>query len=338
MTSVPTLRDESGHPTSRSMVQYQNFFPAWDFFLRQRLEKECREPLANYMDPAFPDMRISYQVLDCLLRQFPEFRKAELSASAVVLGFIPTLLQLLSPSPTETASLALRRPLLAMLLAAAMPSARPLARHDHVGDALQVSRPLPPWMDARFPFGGLDAYSSLVPWARAVVSGAQYLLACAAVANTSYRTYQLCVWTVCTFVPTLAYFPAVWHLAVVLIHLIAWAVASVRVRSPRRDYGFCAMRWLRIELVPSAWAKRFTLESRHQGGGLEYVLVAVEFLLYFMIPMQILYGTIVLSGLVFVSVMDAVVIATWYMLSTVVCRAILWYEIAGMRYAMHQRR
>lgn len=305
---MTTLPDDRSTATSRSTAQYQHFFPGWGYILRRHLGGECRGVMANYLDASFPDAGISYQVLDCLLRQFTEFRKAELSASAVVLGVIPSILQLLSPTPAETATLALRRPVLALLLSASTASSSPLRPGQRVGEPAP-----PPHSDAPLP--GLAVFP-------AAVSALEYVVAAAAAGNTAYRTYQLCVWTVCTFSPTQAFLPAVWHAAALFLHLLGWTATLVRFRGGRG-------RWLGSELTPSAWAGGFALEKRRGGPG--YVLLAMESVMYVAVPMQIFYGTIILSSLVFVSVFDAVVLACWYALSTVLCRAVLVYEIAGMR-------
>ncbi|KAJ6786225.1 hypothetical protein PWT90_05759 [Aphanocladium album] len=107
---------------THSTLLYRHFFPGWNSLIQGYLEGECRSQLANYRNATFSDPRVSYTVLDCLLKQFPEFRKAEMSTAAVVLGLAPTILQMISPRPSDTAMVALRRPFLALLLSVAAPA------------------------------------------------------------------------------------------------------------------------------------------------------------------------------------------------------------------------
>ncbi|PHH77332.1 hypothetical protein CDD82_3565 [Ophiocordyceps australis] len=334
---MTTLPNDTSTVTSRSMAQYQHFFPGWGYILLRHLDHECRVPMANYRNSSFPDKAISYQVLDCLLRQFPEFRKAELSASAVVLGLIPAILQLLSPTSAETAMLGVRRPLLALLISASIASASPLRNGQYVGGAAELDRPLPRETSGRVPFTLLAKSWQMSRWIPVIVSMVEYLIAGAAAANTAYRTYQLCLWTVCTFVPTQAFLPAMWHVGAFSIHLLGWFGALIRFRSRPKERRCWATRWLRMEVVPSAWATNFSIKKRG-GSATEYVLYMTDFVMYVLVPLQIFYGSIILSSLVFVSVFDAVSLVCWYSLSTITCRAILLYEFAGMRQTMHADR
>ncbi|KAK6077227.1 hypothetical protein SCUP515_05076 [Seiridium cupressi] len=61
-------------------------------------------------------------IINCVLEQFLDFRKAEMAASAVILGLLPTILQSLGSTTAETSLLGLRRPGLAFLLAAGSPA------------------------------------------------------------------------------------------------------------------------------------------------------------------------------------------------------------------------
>ncbi|PHH59991.1 hypothetical protein CDD81_2225 [Ophiocordyceps australis] len=334
---MTTFQNDTSSVTSRSMAQYQHFFPGWGYILLKHLDHECRVPMANYRNSSYPDMAVSYQVLDCLLSQFPEFRKAELSASAVVLGLIPAILQLLSPTPAETAMLGVRRPLLALLISASIASASPLRNGQYVSGAADLERPLPPETSGRVPFTLLGKTWHMKPCIPVIVSAAEYLIAGAAAANTAYRTYQLCIWTVCTFVPTQAFLPAMWHLGAFSIHLLGWAAALLRFRSRPKECRYWMIRWLRMEVVPSAWATKFSIQKR-RGGATEYLLYMTDFIMYILVPLQIFYGSIILSSLVFVSVFDAVSLVCWYSLSTITCRAILLYEFAGMRQTIHTDR
>lgn len=203
----------------------------------------------------------------------------------MVLGLAPTILQMVSPTPVDTAMVSLRRPILALLLSLASPATvfSQAAKYADVIDAL--SKPLPRQSRGSFPYtagrllggGGTRNYMS------SLVSGIQYTLALAAVANSAYRTYQLCVWTVCSFSPITVFLPALWHGTVVLLHLGGWI--ALRLNLQRADgvkkagRGTEEQHWQRMaggwgsrvkslfknETTPSAFAKKLPAESRVAG-------------------------------------------------------------------------
>lgn len=78
---APLLIGLCGSPAAaaqatHSTALYNQFFPAWDNMLKDYLEHNCHEVVTNYRNATFNDTHISYEVFDCLLKQFPEFRKA----------------------------------------------------------------------------------------------------------------------------------------------------------------------------------------------------------------------------------------------------------------------
>lgn len=60
---------------THSTALYQQFFPAWDEMLKEYLERDCQQSITDYRNASFNNTHISYAVFDCLLEQFPEFRK-----------------------------------------------------------------------------------------------------------------------------------------------------------------------------------------------------------------------------------------------------------------------
>lgn len=163
-----------------------------------------------------------------------------MSAAAVVLGLAPTILQMVSPSPAETALLSVRRPVLALLLSLASPAtvfSEAASYADKIG---ALSKPLSGQARGSFPytaarlFGGRGGSRN---YTASLLSLIQYLLALAAVANSAYRTYQLCVWTVCSFSPITVFLPALWHGTVVLLHLGGWIVLRLNSQRAKQANG-----------------------------------------------------------------------------------------------------
>lgn len=128
----------------------------------------------------------------------------------MVLGRTPTVLQMMSPSPAETAMVAIRRPFLALLLSVASPATVFSPVESYYDGVEGLEKPLTAGVRNIFPYtaarllgsGGGRSYAS------GLLSAMQYVAAMAAVANSAYLTYQLCMWTVCSFSPMTVFLPA----------------------------------------------------------------------------------------------------------------------------------
>ncbi|KAF4975515.1 hypothetical protein FZEAL_7701 [Fusarium zealandicum] len=129
---------------TRSFAQYQNFFPAWDGQLKEMLrdKDQCHESFQNYNNRSMTLPQVGYQVIGCIFENMPEYRKAELSAAAVIPGLAPSVLQLLSASYVDAVLLAFRRPGLALLLAMSnsgyLATAAAVANNAHLAYQLSV--------------------------------------------------------------------------------------------------------------------------------------------------------------------------------------------------------
>ncbi|KAJ3492914.1 hypothetical protein NLG97_g5063 [Lecanicillium saksenae] len=335
---------------THSTVLYKQFFPAWDGMLKDYLETDCKKNFTNYLNVSFEDTHVSYSVLDCLLKQFPEFRKAELGAAAVVLGLAPTILQMISPTPADTALISVRRPILALLLGMASPASVFSPATSYAESLETLSKPLSRQLRASFPYttarllgGSRRARHGYITGSLSVL---QYVLALAAVANSAYRTYQLCVWTVCSFSPITVFLPALWHGTVVLVHLGGWIALRLNSQSAKITKGAreephwqsmatgwqCRLKALLFnETMPSALAKRLPINSREAGPAPFFSVVTSA--LYVGVPVHVLFGTLVLSSLMFISAFDSIAVVAWYALSTIVANAIVYFEYAGIQAA-----
>jgi hypothetical protein len=247
----------------------------------------------------------------------PEFRKAELASSAVILGLAPAILQLMSASYLDTAMLAFRRPGLAFLLSMASSGVRPLGAGEYDGyiDTMGTE-----------PFATKfkKPHSSQIP---AFVSTLEYTVAAGAVANNAYLTYQLSTWAVCTFAPGEDFLPAIWTAAAVVIHLFGYIAARLKVTVEEKttdNHG----RWHRLwaEFKPTPWQGRLVVKKENEHNGWFLVLVSA---LYIGDALQAFFGTLVLSSLVFISVRDSAIIVIRLTASALFARGILIYELTA---------
>ncbi|OAA76489.1 hypothetical protein LEL_06173 [Akanthomyces lecanii RCEF 1005] len=250
---------------------------------------------------------MSYMVLDCLLKQFPRDERCRRRTRPRT-----HILQMLSPRPCDTALVALRRPLFALLLSCAIPST-----------TCPPAFPLPPQARGCFLYTVPRSFG-YHGWRAGVVSVLQHAVTLCAAANSACRTCQLCIWTVHTIVPTKIYVLALWQATVGLLHLVGWVAPrlSLRSRTPRQQSGQWA-KWKKIlgsDLMPWAFAEKLRAESR-DGPAPFFPLMT----------MALLYGTTVLSSLAVVSAVDAVRVVAWYGLSAIPGKGVVYFECAGIQ-------
>jgi len=86
-------------------------------------------------------------------------------------------------------------------------------------------------------------------------------------------------------------------------------------------------RWLRREFVSCLWQEKAEFVWGPQS--VTYVLLSLSQAL--LCVGHILYGTAIFSSQLFIMPTDAVIIVARYVASALVCRAVLVFEITGMR-------
>ncbi|KAI1497759.1 hypothetical protein F5X99DRAFT_354422 [Biscogniauxia marginata] len=323
-------------------THFDHFFPAWNDNIQNILRQNCTEQLATYragkVDPSQPKSALITPVMECILNAFPEFRKAEMASSAVILGLLPTILQSLGSTAAETALLGLRRPVLAFLLSAGSPAVSPMKGSEFVETV------------ATFVEGG-DPRGLAIPgfsWTRipasmrALVSIFEYVLVGCAVANVVHLAYELGRHAIVAFAPETIFCMPLWTFLAVVIHFAGVIALSLRVKLRkvgeregdsihRRTAGF--HEWIPNELIPAAF-QPWRLQWR--GETLWFQLLS--WALSVGIVAHVLWGTLVLSSLLFFSVTDSLTIVSRYIASALVCRAIVRLELSGMKGMTSYRR
>ncbi|OQE73302.1 hypothetical protein PENNAL_c0089G01266 [Penicillium nalgiovense] len=122
----------------------------------------------------------SGRMVHCLLSQATESLKANMAAAGVILGLFPTTLCLVGSSTVETGLLALRRPLLSLLLACGAPVVSPIRTFEYRGPIDLV----------RKRFKSTDA-PRFTPLSAAVIVALQYIFAFLAIANVAHVSWEL---------------------------------------------------------------------------------------------------------------------------------------------------
>lgn len=314
--------------------QFDNFFPAWSDELHGLLDgtdgrNACRPFIAE--DAAIG--RGPYFTTGCLLEGFPEFRKAEMSSSSVILGLMPVVVSQLGPANPQLALLGVRRPILALLLAAAAPSVSPLVGegyYDTLREQLSraaVALPAPPPRKPR----GLGLVI--------LISFAEYAAALAALANVAIMAYQLSIWTVTSFAMAFSALPAVYIFLAIPLYGSSLLVVHCYFRVVRRvesdgsgsppDDGH---RWRGFdELIPCRFQSPVSLEpAAHSEFGRKAADTAAWGVKTFIV-VQCVVGTMALSGLLFVSAADAIILVVRFAASAIISKLVLTVELSGMK-------
>lgn len=240
------------------------------------------------------------------------------AAAAVLLGLLPPTLAVVGPTTTEVGLLALRRPVLAMLLGAGTPAVWPTRAFEYKNIAELLHRQTDSLMlpELRRPFA-------------ITIVALQYIVACAAVGNVAHATYQLCVFTMCSFAPETQFLPALWTVLAIVVHLCGSYAVALRTRL--HFVGLCGARnfWgiLHDEVQLCAQQPGAKLSFRRES----YLFVLMSWITSTGTMLHITFGTVVFSSMLFIGTGDAVIIVLRFIVSAAICRMILMFEISGMR-------
>ena len=306
--------------------------------MHQYLQSNCSLELSHYLSSTPEDPFHSSNTLDCkhcaaapvtgcLLHTFHEVDKANMASAAVILGILPGTLSLAGSNTAETGLLSLRRPLLAFLLGAGAPAVSPMRTFNY-GDPLELLHRRAGSLKAPR-MHGVSGVLILV---------LEYGFALAAVGNLVVLSYQLCVRTICAFAQDTAYLPALWAFLAAAIHISGAMAVAARVKLREVQSG--GKRGKR------GWKQSIRDEFRLSNAQREATLSIREESLYFLvvswitssgIVVHIIFGTLVLSSTLFITTLDAVTVVFQFLGSTIVCRAILMWELSGIRQVVSVR-
>ncbi|KGQ09468.1 hypothetical protein BBAD15_g5167 [Beauveria bassiana D1-5] len=285
---------------THSTVLYQQFFPAWDEMLKGYLEHNCQENITNYRNASFNDTHISYAVFDCLLQQFPEFRKSPptRSRSAAQCSFTRNHLFYGSNLCGEGGGL---------IKTAIEASARQLPLYS--GQTIRPRLPDPVSIRDAVSPSTSGRGQQRVPYVSAVRMDRVLLL-------THHRVPPR----------TLA-----WNGGAAASQRLGRAALKRAERGEDTTPGWASRlkSCIENETTPSAFAKKLPVENRAAGPAPFFSAVIAA--LYAGAPVHLLYGTLVLSSLTFISAFDSIAVVAFYAMSTIVSKAILYFECAGIQ-------
>ena len=216
--------------------------------------------------------------------------------AAVLLGLMPTVLSMAGTTTIEAGVLALRRPILALLLSAGSPAVSPLRTFDY-RDPIEL-------LQIRDQSG--DDLFTTVTNRPVFTSLLEYALASAATANLAHTVWQLSYRTICSVCVQLAYLPVMWAFIAVPVHMAGMVAVANRVRlvedeTPAGDAGNTQRKasWpstlgssLKQELQPSSSQTPADMVLRKES--LTFMLAS--WLTSTATIAHLLFGIVVLSG------------------------------------------
>lgn len=372
--TICTLSLQNPNDILRSRQQFRAWYNQYSYQFNIIAKENCTDAYSTYLygtrqnttNPTLSgagDFTLFIQpMINCLLENASEYVKYQLSTSQVVLGITPTIICLLGATSEEVCLCALigRRRLLGLLLSAASPSIY-TERAFKYQDPDQILKDLK----------DNHVRSTVITQPRWLFVALEYLAVLAAIANVATLNWELGLRSVNTLSANTIYMPMVWSIFGILAHLMGAVVFDMRARKldettmqaePRSTFRSClALKTkfasLRNDLVDVVHTELFWLPEdkifhstkqrlrptvntppRKQ---IIFTLLAdsrcftfLAWLFSVIVIFHIIIGTIIMSSTNFVGPKDALVIMVRYVLSVIICRIILVYELAvlGMEY------
>ena len=351
-----------------STKQFDTFYPAYGFIFKKITADNCSDEYHRYlaghknysdidwMSGAGPESMLTQPLVDCILNHTSESLKSRMTGAQVLLGVMPTVLAFLGPSHDEIAMLANvgRRPLLAGLVALASPSAyfsRAFAYFEPHEILSQGPRRRKQWCPR-------DRLTQLM------ISGLEYCLAVAACANVINNTNQVNLWTINSVSSDTDFFPGLWLYLALANYIFGCVVFRLRLRGERSQsigQNVATSRAVAKGAEPVSYVRASTFKAflgwltktgprLRSVAVMEFIpccadqyavrIVAFEESKIFLgatwwqsnfTILHVVFGTLIFASSLFVCTEDALGIVGRYMVSVIVGRAILTYELAGMR-------
>lgn len=269
--------------------------------------------------------------------------KPPVAGAAILLGLLPGTLAVVGPTTLDMGLLTFRRPMLALLLSIGSPAISPLRGLAHISAQDVLKQPQ----------GALRAPGPELGYSKAAtLVTLQYLVVIGATVNVVQAAWDMSTIAVCTVSITTGYLPLLWcalapaafALGAVAVHLRFRLVQlscdkEQRKNSRSQDGGPIFGR------IVNGFARlvrpEFCLNSRYapQSAMLvvkdeTYAFIIVSWVSSMFLVGYIIIGTWFLSSMIFVFHQDAAWVAFRFLGSTMLCRAVLDMELAGMRHSV----
>jgi hypothetical protein len=302
-------------------TQFQQWFPQYGGVVQTSLDANCSGQYRDYLShnvtscPVDTRACLASSVVICILTSLDEGMKANFASAAVLLGIMPSTLGLGGSNTIETALLAQRRPIFALLLAGGSPAVSLFKAFEDVK------------LHRYFSIKPINSASPTLPRPAAVALVLlEYVFAILAVTNVVHVCWELSNMAVCSFTPETAYMPLLWACLALCVHLSGAETNRLRItllgKRPtaieffKREFQLNARLPSKIVRLKKSKSKRFLLCSWITSIGS---------------ALHIMFGTLVFSSILFIGTKDAAFVVLRFLASATTCRAILVFELSGMK-------
>jgi hypothetical protein len=269
----------------------------------------------------------------------------QLNSAQVVLGITPTIIALLGNRSEELCLMALigRRRLLGLLLAFGSPSI-------YSERAFVMQDPDVIMQDLTH----THATTTVIREPRPLWVAIEYAAAIGAIANIASLNWELGTKSINTVNPNTTYMPMIWSFIGVIAHLGGAVVFNMRARSKPKDTDvkdpeaytlssiIARLRWPTTEEIkyvirrdftwPSPqynWPAEATIAFTNKDETAPFTFLAWIFSMFTIF--HIILGTMILAGTNFVGPRNAFAVMARYILSVMICRIIVVYELSVLK-------
>jgi hypothetical protein len=298
--------------------KFQNWFPKYKYHWIQAIEGPCHQELTNYIHNNKTQCKSPCAcVADCLLQNNTGTIQSNFASAQVLLGLIPVTLGVLGPTVAEVSVLSTYRPLLAILISMGSPaiSLSRTFQHVDVRETIQkprsaLSQACSNWLARRH-----VAF-------RVLFEILAYLAALAAMCNNIRNSVDVDMRTISGWRCGALYLPLSWSMLAVVTHGLGMAAVRFQLR-----------RNLTLSLKSLFLSETYKLVSKSK----ENIPSEILFLTASVCAVvNVTYGILVLSSLVFISALEAVQVFALYAVSAIVCHVILLFESVNMTHMLNQ--
>ena len=281
---------------------------------------------------SIPNCPGAYNLISCVQDALPSQVQLAMASAQVILGLAPTLISTLSPSVGEISMLSANRPVLSFMLSLGCPAVFSIRSLEYDDPIALLQRPAQ---------GLFRQRRVLQPGKReAWISASQYALALLAIINVLIVDGQLGFQTVSVWKAGGSYLVYLWSIFAIIPHglsaLACYYSRSMRDerdanRGQRREEnaatGFLGARFTREVTICAAKRRRSYLEHKKEEPAWVLSLNLAAAFIGFLL---LIYGTILFSSLLFIGPLDALGAIVRYLVSTLLCRCILAFELNGI--------
>jgi hypothetical protein len=325
----------------RTRAQFRKWWPQYRAVFMNITATDCKSEWNEYLYGQHSNTTIDWlnggephtefvePLVNCVMSYCSPYILYQLQSAQIILGLLPTILAVLGASSDETSLLAIigKRPLLAMVLAAATPSI-------YTTRAFEYPNPRNTLRDSpgrfRINFGNRR---------RIIVSIIEYIVGLGALANVAVMCWELGINVVSAIGVEVTYLPALWLILGLPVHFLGsvlFRLKANRASQPQEEKAKNPSRynslWNGLKHIDSALLTHEPSLGIHIKWFPESKLsIAFNWIYSIMTVLHIIFGTILFSSLTFIGPKDATGVLARFVGSLLICRMILMYEVSIIR-------